>query len=134
MSSVKAGAAVRLGVLTGVGGLVLALLGALVATSSDSATSGVATRAVLVTVLLVVATRITLAGLSLRALVPTALVGLLLGYLLTLGWFNGQVYAAKLMTGQPALAAGLDLVLWLAVGLGAAKTVPVVREQPQGYR
>lgn len=133
MSPVDTGGAVRIALLTGAGGLVLALVGALVATSVDSATTGVAVRATLVTLLLVVAVRRSLAGRRAAALVPTAAVGLVVGHLLTLGWLNGQVYAARLLTDSVPLAAVLDLALWLVVGLAATGRLPVGPDRPQGY-
>jgi hypothetical protein len=109
-----------LALVTGLGGLVLAVVGALVATSADSATAGQVTRAVLVTVLLVLAGR-ALGTRASGAPVATNVVGLLAGYALTLGWLNGRTYAAGLVVDSIPLAAVLDLALWLLVGLGAAR-------------
>jgi len=120
MSGLDVGAAVRLALLTGIGGLLLAIVGAVVAASSGSATTGVLARAVLVTGLLLAASRVCLSGRPAATIVPTALAGLLVGYVLTLGWFDGQVYAARLVLDQAAVAVLVDLVLWLAVGLVAA--------------
>jgi hypothetical protein len=106
--------------VTGVGGFVLAVVGALVATSADSATAGQATRAVLVTALLVLAGG-ALGNRASGAPTATAAVGLLAGYALTLGWFNGRTYAAGLVVDSVPLAAVLDLVLWLVVGLAAGR-------------
>lgn len=133
MSSLDRGAAVRLALVTGFGGFVLALLSALVASAAADSTPALVVRGVLVTVLLVVGIRVLLGGRSRAALVPTALAGLLGGYLLTLGWFNGQVYVARLLTDSVLLAVVADLALWLGVGLAATRLVPASSAEPRGY-
>jgi hypothetical protein len=133
MRAIDRGAAVRLALVTGVGGFVLALLSALVASSTADSTVAIAVRGGLVTVLLVLAGRVVLRGLPPAAVLPTAAVGLVAGHLLTLGWFNGQVYLARLLTDSVLLSAVLDLVLWLAVGLAASRLAPTSAPEPRGY-
>lgn len=133
MSRVDRGAALRLALVTGAGGFVLALLSALVATSAGSSAPAVAVRAVLVTVLLLLAVRLELAGRPERVRVPTALAGLLLGHLLTLAWPSGAVYFGRLLTGRSLVAALLDLVGWLLVGVLATRLVPGPVRAPGHY-
>jgi len=133
VSRVDRGAALRLALVTGAGGFVLALLSALVATSAGSSAPAVAVRAVLVTVLLLLAVRLELAGRPERVRVPTALAGLLLGHLLTLAWPSGAVYFGRLLTGRSLVAALLDLVGWLLVGVLATRLVPGPVRAPGHY-
>ncbi len=119
--AVDLGAAVRLGLITGLGGLVAALVAVLVAVSTSSVTAGILTRALLVTALLAVAPRLVLAGRG--GSLPTAIAGMLLGHLLTLGWFTGQAYVWRLAIDSTLLSAGLDLLTWLAVGGIATRLV-----------
>ncbi len=118
---VDTSAALRLGLITGLGGLVAALVAVPVAVSTSSATTGILTRAVLITALLVLAPR--LAPVTRGAVLPSALAGLLLGHLLTLGWFAGQAYVWRLTTDSTLLSAGLDLLTWLSVGGIATRLV-----------
>lgn len=129
MTGLDVPAALRLALVTGVGGLLLAVAGGVVAGASGSATSGLLARAVLVTGLLLAAGRALLSGRAPGTVLPTALAGLLAGYVLTLGWPAGQVYAARLVVDAPVVAAALDLVLWLAVGTAAAR---LARPAPDG--
>lgn len=132
-SRIDRAGAVKLALLTGFGGFVLAVLSGVVAASTTSADAAILVRAVLVTLLLVLATRVALSGLPSPVVAPTAVVGLLVGYVLTLGWFEGQVYVARLLTDREPVAALLDLLLWLAVGLGASRLVRTAPARPQGY-
>ena len=64
---------------------------------------------------------------------PTALAGLLLGHLLTLGWFAGQAYVWRLATDSTLLCAVLDLLTWLAVGVVATRLVSHRRTSADRY-
>jgi len=127
---VDRGAALRLALVTGAGGVVLALLGALLDTSTGSSAPVVAVRAVLVTVLLGLAVRVVLAGSPERVRVPTALAGLLLGHLLTLAWTAGAAPVARLLTDRGAVAVLLELAGWLVVGVLATRFVPAPTQAP----
>lgn len=125
----------RLAVVTGASGLLLALLTAVVAVSTGSGTTAVVSRGVLVTALLAVATP-ALAGhipavpAGGRALAVAA--GLALGYALDLAWWGGHAYVAQLAVEQPVARALLDGLLWVAVGSLAARraTRPAGQEGP----
>lgn len=126
---VDVGRAVRLTLITGLGGLVAALLAVVVGLSVDSATAGILARAVLITALLAIAPRIALATCPRAVALPTAALGLSAGHLLTLNWINGQVYVWRLVTDSALLSAGLDLLTWLAVGLGVTYMVSTRRDR-----
>lgn len=130
MSGVDLPAAVRLAVVTGVGGLLLAVASGVVAGASGSATAGLLARAVLVTGLLLAAGRALLSGRAAGTVRRTAPAGLLVGYVLTLGWPAGQVYAAQLVVDAPVVAATVDLVLWVAVGTAAAHLARAASDGP----
>lgn len=131
--SVDGRAALRLALLTGVGGLVLGVFAAVVALSAASSTSAVVVRVVLVTVLLLLAPHVVLGRCSREALLPTAVLGLVAGYLLSLGWWDGRTYGWQLVTGSAPVSALLDGVTWLVVGLASASKVSRRQDPSDAY-
>ena len=121
------------------GALLSSFAAAYVSLQTFDVTAGLALRAILVTVVLLVVswfavrTRVlsaTRAGLRLGALL-----GLVLGYAISPTTWNGRTYATQLVAEPGALTIVVDLVLWLVVG-GAAVLVasaPASTHQPATY-
>lgn len=111
--------AVRLAILTGIPALVVALVGGFIGVTTDSVTTGVVVRAVLVTMLLTLGVR---AAEHSDEPVPlvTIVIGLIGGYAIDLAWWGGHAYGAQLLLGSGWPAAIADLFLWVAVGAGTA--------------
>lgn len=113
------GAAVRLGLITGISGFLLVVLSTAVAVSTISATTAVVSRGVLVTILLILTTRaitVALHASTGERLLGPLVAGLALGYVVNLGWWGGHAYMAQLAIDQPVVRAAVDGVLWVAVG------------------
>lgn len=115
----------RLALLTGPLGVLIALVATGVALSTESVTTGLVIRAALVTLLLLLMSRAVSRecrseGLDQWALPVVA--GLAAGYALNLAWWGGHAYAAQLLFEDAAVRVGVDAMLWVGVGLLGALT------------
>lgn len=124
---------------TALGALASSLAGAFVSMQTFDVSSGLALRAILVTVVLLLAgwflvrpRVLSSTRLSLRL---TSLLGLAIGYALAPTTWNGRTYAAQLVAEPGAATIALDLVLWLAVGGAAvlAASAPASTREPATY-
>lgn len=125
--------ALRLALLTGVGGFVLAVLSGLLLSTGAGGTAALVARTVLVTALLVLGVRLCLGHRPASSLLPSALAGLTVGYLLNLAWLSGAVYFSRGFTQNLPVCIVVDLVAWLAVGVAALRLVPATAEKSTGY-
>jgi hypothetical protein len=133
VSRVRAADAVRIALLTGIGGFFVSVVSGLLALAGTSSLVAVGARALLVTVLLVTAVRSGLRDRPASTLLPTAAVGLLAGHLLDLAWVSGSAYLARAFTQDVPVCVLVDLGAWLAVGLAALRTVPSTPDRSASY-
>ncbi len=134
MSRLRPGDAVRIALLTGVGGFLAAVASGVLALGSVPGGVAIGVRAVLVTALLVAVLKAVLRGRPASALLPTAATGLLAGYALDLAWVSGSAYVARAVTQDVVLCALVDLALWLACGLASLRLVPSTPDGSPSYR
>ena len=126
---------VRLGLISGVTGLLVALSTTAVAVSTSSVTTAVVVRAGLVSLLLFLASRAVVTKLITFGqggrVAKVAVAGLALGYVIDLAWWGGHAYVAQLFIGQPLLRVLVDGLLW--VGVGCASVMSLLRRGQGAY-
>lgn len=133
MNRIRLADAVRLALFTGLGGFVISVVSGLLVYIGAGETSAIVARTVLVTALLVLGVRLCLGHRPASSLLPSALSGLLVGYLLNLAWLSGAVYFSRGFTQDLLICIVVDLVAWSAVGVTALRLVPAEAEQSTGY-
>ncbi|WP_263118340.1 hypothetical protein [Cellulomonas sp. RIT-PI-Y] len=133
--------AARIALVTAGGAGVAALLGDWTVLVTSDSRADLVVRPVLVGALLVtlpaVLVRRRLLAAHQGALAAATLVGLLAGYLVNPYAWTGRALVAEGIVGRGVEASALDLLLWLALGAGAALAQTrhaAGRDQALGYR
>jgi len=129
----------QIALATAIGGFVAGLLALWVGSTTLSVGAGVTVRVVLVVLVLLlapaIAVRRRLLDVDRTVLRRSAVVGLVLGYLLNpLSWL-GRAFVAQTFVPVGVASAAVDLMLWTGVGMGAVlvATRSATHRDPLGY-